>query len=199
MFIKLCGLRRLDEVHVARELTVHAIGINLVQSARRAVDLDTAFALTEAARDLRVFFVVDASPPTELPHLLKATPHGYVQRTDASWAWPAFVDDAHRVDVVRLRHPEDIEAAAGSLSRLVISDAAAGLGGTGQLGDWALSAALAVRRDTVLAGGLTPDNVALAIRTVRPFGVDVASGIEENGHITEARMRAFVAAVRGVS
>jgi phosphoribosylanthranilate isomerase len=52
-------------------------------------------------------------------------------------------------------------------------------GGTGQAVDWGKAAALARTRRVVLAGGLTPENVGEAIVTVRPFGVDVSSGVED--------------------
>jgi phosphoribosylanthranilate isomerase len=71
-------------------------------------------------------------------------------------------------------------------------------GGTGRTIDWARAAAVAASRRVMLAGGLTPGNVAEAIRQVRPFGVDVASGIEDQPGIKDAQaMTDFVAAVRG--
>ncbi|MGH9174843.1 MAG: phosphoribosylanthranilate isomerase [Vicinamibacterales bacterium] len=70
-------------------------------------------------------------------------------------------------------------------------------GGTGRTIDWSRAARVAARRPVMLAGGLTPDNVAEAIREVRPYGVDVASGIEHRPGVKDAHgMRAFVAAVR---
>jgi phosphoribosylanthranilate isomerase len=73
-------------------------------------------------------------------------------------------------------------------------------GGTGQITDWGLAADVAKRTPILLAGGLTPDNVTDAIRTVRPYGVDVSSGVESApGKKDHAKMRAFVDAVRVVS
>jgi phosphoribosylanthranilate isomerase len=78
------------------------------------------------------------------------------------------------------------------------------LGGTGRTHNWALSrrirdALLALPRPVPLwlAGGLRADNVALAIRTVRPFGVDVCSGVRTAGRLDGHKLRAFVAAVQG--
>jgi phosphoribosylanthranilate isomerase len=69
-------------------------------------------------------------------------------------------------------------------------------GGTGEIVDWAAAAALAAGHRLILAGGLTPENVGEAIRAVRPFAVDVASGVESApGVKDEARLRAFFAAV----
>jgi len=70
-------------------------------------------------------------------------------------------------------------------------------GGTGRTIDWTDAARVAARRPVILAGGLTPANVAEAVRRVRPYGVDVASGIETRPGVKDVRaMRAFVAAVR---
>ena len=69
-------------------------------------------------------------------------------------------------------------------------------GGTGRTGDWARASTIASRRPILLAGGLTPDNVVEAITRVRPFGVDVSSGVEASPGIKDHRkLRAFLTAV----
>lgn len=73
-------------------------------------------------------------------------------------------------------------------------------GGTGQVTDWALAADVAKSARVLLAGGLTPDNVTEAIRTVHPYGVDVSSGVESApGKKDPAKVRAFLETVRVVS
>ncbi len=75
------------------------------------------------------------------------------------------------------------------------------LGGTGRIHDWTLSAEI-VKKSRVpvfLAGGLNPDNVAEAIRAVRPFGVDLCSGVRTNGALDEQKLARFIAAVSAVS
>jgi phosphoribosylanthranilate isomerase len=70
-------------------------------------------------------------------------------------------------------------------------------GGSGQTGDWALAGELAARYPLLLAGGLTPQNVALAAAQTRPWGVDVASGVESApGKKDRSKMRLFIQAVR---
>ncbi len=71
-------------------------------------------------------------------------------------------------------------------------------GGTGRRADWDIATALARQHRLLLAGGLTPANVAAAIAQVQPWGVDVSSGVEsEPGRKDHAAMRAFVAAAKG--
>ncbi len=74
------------------------------------------------------------------------------------------------------------------------------LGGTGRTHDWTLSADFVARspRPVFLAGGLTPDNVAKAVEQVRPYGVDVCSGLRLVGHLDPGRLHAFMAAIRAV-
>jgi phosphoribosylanthranilate isomerase len=73
-------------------------------------------------------------------------------------------------------------------------------GGTGQVIDWQLAAEAAKAASILLAGGLTPDNVEKAIQAVRPYGVDVSSGVERGpGQKDHDKVRAFIRAVRFVS
>lgn len=73
------------------------------------------------------------------------------------------------------------------------------LGGTGRTHDWNVSREIvkAVPVSVFLAGGLRSDNVADAVRTVRPFGVDVCTGVRTNGKLDETKLRAFFAALQG--
>lgn len=72
-------------------------------------------------------------------------------------------------------------------------------GGTGVVADWEQAAQLAQQHEIILAGGLTSANVGNAVQSVRPWGVDVSSGVESNGTKDTAKIRAFVTAVRTMS
>jgi len=90
---------------------------------------------------------------------------------------------------------EDVEV--GTANLCLLDTAVAGhLGGSGQRFDWRIAAEIASEMPVMLAGGLTPENVGDAVRDVRPWAVDVSSGVEMNGSKSEERMRAFVQAVR---
>lgn len=87
---------------------------------------------------------------------------------------------------------------AGDVTLLIDHLDAKRRGGTGKLADWTMARAIAEKRRVVLAGGLTPDNVADAIIHVKPYGVDVSSGVEHEhqpGIKDYQRMRAFIDAV----
>lgn len=105
-------------------------------------------------------------------------------------------DDARRaapkiIQAFRVRGPDEIAQAAESPASLVLLDSGQGSGRT-----FAWSFAHGMKRPFILAGGLDPGNIAEAVRTVRPWGVDISSGIETNRLKDPKKMQAAVAAVR---
>jgi len=108
----------------------------------------------------------------------------------------------HALKAVRIGGADDVRAARLYHGDRLLLDAKieGELGGTGAAFDWRLAADLARQRAVVLAGGLSPDNVGHAVRIVRPFGVDVASGVESAPGVKDpARVRAFVHEARRAS
>jgi phosphoribosylanthranilate isomerase len=109
------------------------------------------------------------------------------------------------VQVIHVTGPESVDEAVsvvGNVDALLLDSgnqklAVKELGGTGRTHDWRISRQIveAVRVPVFLAGGLTPENVATAIREVRPFGVDVCSGLRTDGNLDEERVRQFFANV----
>src|SRR6185503_18306852 len=108
------------------------------------------------------------------------------------------VDPARIIRVVRVRDASSFAAEAGWTPSYWLYDAhVEGFGGGGVPAPWPLIRARA-RRPFLLAGGLTPDNVAAAVAATRPDGVDVASGVEARPRVKDpARVAAFIAAARG--
>jgi phosphoribosylanthranilate isomerase len=105
------------------------------------------------------------------------------------------------VQVIHVTGPESVAEArfvAGSVDALLLDSgnqklAVKELGGTGRTHDWQISRQIveAVRVPVFLAGGLTPENVATAIREVRPFGLDVCSGVRTNGNLDGDKVQRF--------
>jgi phosphoribosylanthranilate isomerase len=91
---------------------------------------------------------------------------------------------------------DEVEVGTASLC-LLDTEVSGALGGTGKSFDWQIAAGVAAELPLMLAGGLSPENVALAVRAVRPWGVDVSSGVERNGVKDPERIAAFIRAVRG--
>lgn len=110
------------------------------------------------------------------------------------------------VQVVHVQGPESVDDALASQehSDAILLDsgnpslAVKELGGTGRVHDWSVSARIRerVRVPLFLAGGLNPANVASAIRAVRPYGVDICSGLRPEGRLDEGRLGGFVQAIR---
>jgi phosphoribosylanthranilate isomerase len=114
----------------------------------------------------------------------------------------------HRVRLVQVIHVvgresvDEAESVAAHVDALLLDSgnpslAVKELGGTGRVHDWSLSRAIAERASVpvFLAGGLRAENVAEAVRAVRPFGVDVCSGVRSDGRLDSARLDAFVHAL----
>ncbi len=192
-FIKLCGMTRAVDVALAGELGANAVGFVLWPASPRAVAASDLTALIDALPESTTPVGVFVSPSADdirraLDAGIRAVQvHGGVEVQSGS---PVPIWMARSLETGVDDLPSDT---------LVVLDAhdPDRHGGTGRTIDWAGAAAIAANRRVVLAGGLTPANVANAIEQVRPFGVDVASGIEDRPGVKNAQaMRAFVTAVR---
>ena len=202
--IKLCGMTRAGDVRLAGELGVDAIGLIFAARSLRRIDLDHALALREAVAPMvNVVALVMDNTAAEVetvvrqlsPHLLQF--HGseddaFCARFGVPFLKALPMRDTAAADVPALlvRYP----SAAG----FVFDGHAPGaMGGSGERFDWTRLAQQHLTRPWLLAGGLDAGNVFAAIRAVRPWGVDVSSGIEAAPGIKDgAKMCAFVAAVR---
>ena len=201
-FVKICGITSVADALLAVEAGADALGLNFVPASKRVIDTATAARISDAVggRVELVAVVANRSVP-ELEDLRSATGirwlqlHGAEAPEDLELLFPEAykaVAIATRADVLRAND-------FGGERLLVDTKIPGELGGTGQPFDWSLAIPLAMRRDLIVAGGLTPENVTDAVRALRPFGVDVASGVEVRGNARQkdpARVLAFIAAVR---
>jgi phosphoribosylanthranilate isomerase len=197
--MKFCGITRVEDAWAAADVGAAAIGFVFAPGSPRAIAPDAARAIAATLPPFlqRVGVFVDL-PAGEVRRIaghvgLDAVQlHGRESVADAAAAWPRVIKA-----LARDRDPV-AEAAGWPEAVTLLMDAATGdaPGGTGHVADWPAAAALARQRRLVLAGGLTADNVGAAIALVRPYAVDVSSGIETRpGEKSAARMRAFARAV----
>lgn len=189
--IKFCGMTRAEDVAIACELGVHAIGFVLWPRSPRRVEMGRLASLIAMLPPQVTPVGVFVSPGADD---VKQARDAGVRVVQVHGEGAAAIDG----DVWSAR-ALDADLDAVPLTQTLVLDAHDPVrhGGTGRTIEWDRAAAVAVRRPVWLAGGLTPANVGAAIRQVHPHGVDVASGIEERPGIKNAQaMMAFVAAVR---
>jgi phosphoribosylanthranilate isomerase len=198
--IKICGLTSIEQALACVELGADAIGVNLIAESPRRVSRETAHAIATAVgtRALVVAVVADLRADA-LRAVQRDTGVGCLQLHGDESAETVSALLPHAYKAVRVATAADVAQAEAMPGEYVLVDAKVDgiLGGTGQRVDLALVAGLAARRRLVLAGGLAPENVARAVAAVRPYCVDVASGVEHSpGRKDLAKVEAFIQAVR---
>jgi phosphoribosylanthranilate isomerase len=202
-FVKICGITSVDDALLAIAAGADALGLNLVASSKRVIDIATAAHITESVGDLvELVAVVANRSADELAGIRRATGIRWLQLHGAETPDDLLAVQPEAFKAVAIDGSEDVARAAEYGGERLLLDAKAPsgeLGGTGTRFDWSLARPLIETRQVILAGGLYPDNVAEAIHTLRPFGVDVASGVELKQNPRkkhEGLLRSFVYAVR---
>ncbi len=203
--VKICGVTGVEDARLAWELGAWAVGLIFYPPSPRRCEVGAAVAIgRHLRRRAEVCGVFVNAPLDDVAATADAVGLTMVQLHGEEG--PRFCDEVARrtgarvMKAVRVRSPADIQAV--QVFRRVdchLLDAHAdGLpGGTGQTFDWALVAKRRSRVPLVLSGGLTAVNVGEAIERVRPWGVDVASGVEaQPGRKDPVKLEAFFAAVK---
>jgi phosphoribosylanthranilate isomerase len=203
--IKFCGITSLADARRAADAGAWAIGLNLWPHSPRRCELDAAAEIAAALR--RRLELVGVFVNATLGHVTgTAEQVGLTIVQLHGDEGPAYCAEAARrtgcqvIKAMRVRSGADIQALAGFHTDFHLLDSyTKGVpGGTGEVFAWDLARAHRGRTPLILSGGLNPDNVAEAIRIVRPFAVDVASGVEiAPGRKDPDKLEAFAAAVAG--
>ncbi len=210
--VKICGFTNTEDVKVACELGVDMVGAIMVSGSSRYVTARQARPILDAVSGgvakVAVIMPKDLSEVEKIERELKPD---YLQ---IHLTFPArkLLELKERLDaklIVVTPIPREIENRKKIIDRAIEAAEVADYilldtkgpsgGGTGLTHDWGLSGEIrgAVKKPIFLAGGLNPSNVAQAIKTVRPYGVDVATGVESSLGKKDARlMREFIEAVR---
>ena len=206
--VKLCGITRHEDAELAASLDAWAIGFILWPGSRRAADPGVAAGIARTMRRRLDLVGVFVNPTLdEVVHAAQGIGLTHVQlHGDEGPAFCTAVAERTGLRVIKavsVASGADIQAAERFHTDLHLLDAAAtgsARGGTGRTWDWALAAQRHSHVPLVLSGGLTPENVADGIAAVRPWAVDVASGVEsEPGVKDPAKVEAFMAAVQATA
>ena len=198
---KICGITRIEDALLAAEAGADAIGLVFYDKSPRAVDVHQARAILAALPPFvtSVGLFVNASR-CFIGEVLDAVPLDLLQFHGDETPEQCEGHGRPWFKALRVRPGDDLRAEAARFSgaRAILLDAyVPGVpGGTGERFDWKLIPA-DLPRPLILAGGLTPDNVAEAISSVRPYGVDVSGGVEASRAIKDAaKVAAFIQRVR---
>lgn len=201
--IKFCGITRRADLEAAATAGADAIGVILVAGSPRSLDLARARDLMRFAPPFlaRVGVFADEDP-IRIRRIREDLGLTAVQLHGSESPGHCAAVGGIRIKTLRVREdwspasmePYEVEAF------LLEAPVPGALGGGGVAFDWSRLAGLAGDRRIIVAGGLTPDNVAEAVRLLRPYAVDVSSGVEQSPGVKDPElMRAFVQAVRGAS
>ncbi len=210
--VKVCGVRRLADAVVAARAGADYFGMVFVPGRRRRIEPEAARVITDGLPD------IDAEGPKSvglfgdqpLDEVLETIATAGLDYTQLCGEEPLDYCRVvlQRAGVIKVLHvsnddqpdvvAERIDAFAAAGCTVTLDSQVAGLhGGTGQSFDWRIAAQLAASgRRFLLAGGLTPANVAEAVSVAHPWGVDVSSGVETDGVHDPAKIRQFVANAR---
>jgi phosphoribosylanthranilate isomerase len=199
--VKICGITNLADAQAAVEAGADALGFNFYEKSPRNVALKDAAEISKQLPPfiMRVGLFVNA-PEDLVLQAIRET--GLTMLQFHGDEPPEFCTQFGLMSMkaFRMRGPETLKEIPKYQTKAYLLDAysPAAFGGTGEKFNWNLAVeAQKLGKPIFLAGGLTPENVGEAMRQVRPFGVDVTSGVESApGKKDHAKIKAFIAAVR---
>ncbi len=204
--VKICGVTTPADAAFAIDAGADAVGLNFYAKSPRFVTDEQAEKIVQGlppfAAAVGVFVDTLADAITDIARRFRL---GCVQTYQPTPAGVSFAPAIH-IPAFRVRDEADLEEVQRAVETLrpaaVLLDSyvAGEMGGTGHRAPWHLLAGFDPGVPVILAGGLTPENVAKAIRVVRPWGVDVASGVESAPGVKDPdKVAAFLRAVRAAS
>ncbi|MBB1519414.1 phosphoribosylanthranilate isomerase [Aquipseudomonas guryensis] len=199
---KICGITRVEDALAAAAAGADAIGLVFYAKSPRAVSVAQAQQIIAALPPFvtTVGLFVDM-PRAELQQILAQVPLDLLQFHGDESVEQCEGYGRPYIKALRVKAGDDIAAQMArypSTSGVLLDTFVEGVpGGTGLAFDWSLVPA-ELPKPVILAGGLTPDNVAAAIAQVRPYAVDISGGVESAKGIKDAdKVRAFIRAARG--
>lgn len=200
MLVKICGITRAEDAEAAVAAGAGAIGFVFWPDSPRFIDPFRARAIAATLPPFVTSVGVFVNQPAEYVNGVASLVRlGAVQlHGDETIEYAAAIASP----VVKALRVGDEQAGSWPARAMVLLDVTDPVrrGGTGRTIDWTAAAGIAAERKILLAGGLTPDNVAAAVARVRPFGIDVSSGVERASGVKDhQRLRALFEAVHDTS
>ncbi len=202
--VKICGLTSVTDAVAAAEAGADMIGLMFYEKSPRHISLALAAEIARAVSPFVLKVGVFVNPEEALVSRAIAECNLSVLQfhgDESSDFCTQF--GLMSVKALRVQNADSLAALENYSTNAFLLDAysKSGLGGTGEKFNWDLAvAAQKFGKPIFLAGGLTPENVADAVKQVRPFAVDVSSGVESApGKKNAAKVRAFIAAAKGIS
>ncbi len=176
--VKFCGITRQQDVLEAANLGVDYLGFVLVPGSKRYLqESELAALLRIVPASVKKVLVLADLELTEIKRLVAVFKPDIVQlHGNESPDLAAKITAVEVWKALHLRDERDLPPAIAFPAQRLVVDA--GQGGSGQICDWQLAAKLAHAREIIIAGGITPENVADALRQSKAIGIDCASGIE---------------------
>ena len=200
--IKICGIKTIDDALAAMDAGADLIGFNFYPKSARFIEKNGCAVITSVLKkkypQIKLVGVFVNSPIEEMKDIMETCSLDLAQLHGDETVEMLNQLDGNAFKAFR-GIPESINGFERKDAPAFLIDASVKgvYGGSGVTADWHGAAELAKKYPLLLAGGLTPENVADAVRQVRPWGVDVASGIESAPGLKEAsKMNAFVQAVK---
>jgi phosphoribosylanthranilate isomerase len=197
--VKICGITRLEDALEAVRFGADALGFNFWPRSKRHCATEVAAEIISRLPPFvaTVGVFVNQSR-AEINRVVARTGIGAVQLHGDETPELARALKRPVIRAVRIEGPASLsELERWSASAFLLDTASAGYGGSGTTFDWRLAKGAGKRFPILLAGGLTPANVADAVKQVRPYGVDVASGVESAPGLKDSRkMRRFITAAK---
>lgn len=186
MMVKICGITRQQDAAAAVDHGASAIGFIFWPGSPRFIDPFRARTIAKTLPPFVSTVGVFVNQPREyINGVASLVPLSVVQLHGDET--PAFASRLSRPVLKAVTRPEHAREWPQQVMLLVDVHDPVKRGGTGQVVDWSMAAALARDRQIVLAGGLTPENVAEAVAAVHPWGIDVSSGVERSPGIKDER------------
>jgi len=193
VFVKICGITREADALMAVAMGADAVGFVFAPSSRQIAPTQARDIARRLPPEIITIGVFRDDAPQRVVEIVNtaglrgAQLHGHESPAEAKWvrARVPFTIKAFSVGDRMLEKISDFDVDA------ILLDAATP--GSGQVFDWTLAESMPVDQRLILAGGLAPDNIATAIERVRPWGVDVSTGVESSPGIKDVRLtRSFI-------